>query len=166
MAGGIASLAFVSQSDILVSGDAKLLAVRAADGGLMLSSRRARGMLAETWLRRHGPRSQARWPADGISDDGRLRCEAIGCVLRKGEWAVAISRDSRALAEDCAAADMVISLVPVRGPCLTPEIVVDRFDLWREGAYAVWLSEGGAVRVESVRSRRGRRPWTRVRGRD
>jgi len=38
MATGIASLAFVSQPDILVSGDAKLLAMRVADGGLMLSS--------------------------------------------------------------------------------------------------------------------------------
>ena len=164
MAGGIVSLAFVSQPDILVSGDAKLLAIRAADGGLVLSSRRARGMLAETWLRRHGPRAEARWPEGGPSDDGQLHCDALGCVLRSKGWTVAISRDSRALAEDCAAADMVISLVPVRIPCLPP--VVDRFDLWRDGAHAVWLSEGGRLRVESVRSRRGRRSWTRIRGRD
>ncbi|MCH8858723.1 MAG: hypothetical protein IID54_03990 [Proteobacteria bacterium] len=41
-----------------------------------------------------------------------------------------------------------------------PEIVVDRFDVWREGAMAIWLTRD-AVRVQTVAEVRGRRPWSR-----
>jgi competence protein ComEC len=69
--------------------------------------------------------------------------------------------DSRALAEDCAVATVVIALEPVpRGSCLGPRLVVDRFDLWRNGAYALWLSPGG-VTVRSARQVSGERPWVR-----
>jgi competence protein ComEC len=37
--------------------------------------------------------------------------------------------------------------------------VIDRFDLWREGAHAIWIDEAGIVRVETVASMRGVRPW-------
>lgn len=69
--------------------------------------------------------------------------------------------DSRALAEDCAAATVVIALEPVgRGTCPEPRVVIDRFDIWRNGAYALWLSPEEIV-VRSTRDVRGERPWVR-----
>ena len=68
------------------------------------------------------------------------------------------------LAEDCAIAGVVVSLVPIRGRCPSAHTVIDRFDLWREGAHAVWLDEG-AVRVSTVAERRGVRPWAPHKGR-
>ena len=62
------------------------------------------------------------------------------------------------MGEDCAVADLVISLVPVRRGCRAAT-VIDRFDLWRAGTHAVWLTGGGASRIESVRGRQGDRPW-------
>ncbi len=44
-----------------------------------------------------------------------------------------------------------------------PRVVIDRFDLWRRGGHAIWLSPEG-VRVETVRAHRGERPWVRRRG--
>jgi competence protein ComEC len=38
--------------------------------------------------------------------------------------------------------------------------VVDRFDLWRRGAHAIYLDGGDGIRVETVRDWRGERPWT------
>jgi hypothetical protein len=35
--------------------------------------------------------------------------------------------------------------------------VIDRFDVARNGAYAIWL--GKDLRVENVRQTRGDRPW-------
>ena len=55
-------------------------------------------------------------------------------------------------------ADVVISLVPVGGACASASTLLDRFDLWREGAHAIWLRRG-AVRVVSVNGVRGDRPW-------
>jgi competence protein ComEC len=71
---------------------------------------------------------------------------------------VALVRDSRALADDCRVADVVMSAVPVRRPCLSAQVVVDRIDLWRGGAHALYLGANGA-RVESVIASSGDRPW-------
>jgi len=48
--------------------------------------------------------------------------------------------------------------VPVRGPCPSAHLVVDRFDVWRAGAHVIWLSDG-EIRVETASGQRGRRPW-------
>ena len=53
----------------------------------------------------------------------------------------------------------MVSLVPVRRACRgTPTIA--RFDVWRNGAHAVYLDDG-RIRIESVAGRRGQRPWSR-----
>jgi competence protein ComEC len=75
-----------------------------------------------------------------------------------GHHVVALVTDARALADDCRIATIVISAVPVRGRCPSAELVIDRFDLWRAGAHAIWLAENGPV-VQSVRDYRGIRPW-------
>jgi competence protein ComEC len=77
--------------------------------------------------------------------------------------AVSFVRDGRALAEECRLADIVLAGVPVRRRCPSARLVVDRFDLWREGAHAIWLDED-TIRVETVAERRGRRAWTPKRG--
>lgn len=55
-------------------------------------------------------------------------------------------------------ADALISLVPVQIVCKGPKVVIDRFDLWRNGAHAIWLT-GDKIVVRSVNSDRGYRPW-------
>ncbi len=160
---GLASLPLNRPPDVLASDDGRLLAVRAADGGLWLSSRRRGRFNAETWLRRAGEAEGQTWPRSGAAANGALSCDSLGCIYRKGGWKVALVKDGRALDEDCRLADVVISLVSLPDRlCRDPAAVIDRSDLWRDGGHAVWLEEGG-VRVESVENVRGRRPWTRAR---
>ncbi len=149
--------------DVLVSGDARLLAVRGAGDTLLLSTVRAQRFEADIWRRRLGLSEVAAWPRLGEAAGGRLRCDPLGCLYRAEGQLVALSLDGRALADDCAAATVVISREPVRRRCVGPGLVIDRFDVWRHGAHALWLSPEG-VRVETVRGRRGERPWTRRRG--
>jgi competence protein ComEC len=75
---------------------------------------------------------------------------------------VALERNGTALAEDCARADLVVMPVPARGAC-REKPVIDRFDTWRNGSYAVWL-EPERISIESVRDWRGERPWVPLRG--
>ena len=35
---------------------------------------------------------------------------------------------------------------------------IDRFDLWRNGAHALYLGEDG-IRIETARQEQGDRPW-------
>jgi len=158
IAAGFAALAVVRPPDVLIDGQARLLAVRTADGGMTVSSLGRARFERETWLRRVGQEdAEGVWPAAGLSADQRLRCDVEGCLYRVGGKAVALVYEEGALAEDCWAADVVVAVTPVRRTCPASR-VIDRFDLWRDGGHALWLDRGG-VRVETVNGERGERPW-------
>jgi competence protein ComEC len=161
LAGALAA-ALTVPPDVLASGDAKLMAVRDGAGGLYLSSANVRRFDAGIWQRRLGLEDSVPWPRLGPAAEGRLNCDPLGCIYRARGQVVALSGDGRALADDCAVASVVISREPVRGRCKGPSLVIDRFDLWRHGGHAIWLGEK-EIRVETVRARRGARPWVRQR---
>lgn len=153
--------------DLLVDGEARLMAVRAAEGGFMLSNRRAAGgMVAETWGRRLAEAAWRGWPGPGTTSmDGQLRCEQDGCLWRHGGLKIALARKAEAIAEACATADIVVASEPVRGRCRGPRLVIDRFDVWRRGAHTIRFHEDGRFTVATVAGERGQRPWVRRRGR-
>ncbi len=166
---GLLSMLTVRPPDLLVSEDAKLMAVRDSEGRLWLSSSRRGGFTAETWLRRAGEADGLAWPREATrgapESTAPLTCDSLGCVYRRDGWTVALAERGDALEEDCREAQVVISREPVsRHHCRGPEIVIDRFDLWRAGGHALWLSDD-SVRVESVAGLRGARPWVPDRAR-
>ena len=162
---GVLLASLSSPPDIWVREDGKLFALRGGDGRLYLSSRRLGRFEAEIWQRRAGLDGTASFPVNGAALGGALRCDVIGCAYREaGGRLVAFVVDPRGLAEDCALASVVISREPLRGVyCLDPDVVIDRFDLWRNGAYSLHLHPDG-VTVETVAGARGRRPWVPNRG--
>lgn len=144
---------------IRVDADGRLLAVRTADGGTMLSSLRREKFTAEQWLARDAVAQPAHWPVTGASQDGRLRCDTNGCILREDGWMIALPKTQAAISEDCRRADVVISLEPVQGRCPSARVVIDRFDVWRDGAHAIWLDPVSGPRVRSTGKERGARIW-------
>lgn len=159
IAAGFASPYLAERPLVRVDGDGRLLAVTASDGKVLLSSVRRERFVAEQWLARDAQAEASVFPENGVSADGSLRCDGLGCIWRRDGWMVALPRDGRAIAEDCQRADVVIAIVPVRGRCPSARIVVDRFDLWREGPHALWLDAMSGPRVVSVAGARGVRPW-------
>ena len=156
---GVLSVSVAPRPDVLVSDTGRLMAVRLADGGLALSALRRERFVGGIWLERDGDIRKRSWP-DTVNADGNLACDLTGCIYRRDGRVVALVRDGRALAEDCRIADIVISIVPVRRACRSHAMVIDRFDLWRNGAYALTFA-GEAVRAVSTRAARGDRPWVR-----
>lgn len=152
IAAGVLIAAAARGPDILVSDDGRLFAVRPPSGGLALSRHSARNFDARNWLRRAGAASAAPWPAEHGA------CDSLGCIYAPpGGPRVALVRDSRALAEDCAFADIVVSAVPARD-CGAAR-VIDRRDLRRDGAHAIRFRGGGRAEITHVRGARGARPW-------
>lgn len=164
---GFASLLLVRTPDVLVSEDGRLFAVRGGNGGLLISTHRRARFTAGVWLRRAGQEDGEGFPDVGLSQSAALACDPLGCLYSEPEGErVALLTDGRALAEDCRIATVLIATFPVsRSACAEPYVVIDRFDLWREGAHAITFVSGGAV-VETARQRRGRRPWVQWRGED
>ncbi|HYC04841.1 MAG TPA: ComEC/Rec2 family competence protein [Azospirillaceae bacterium] len=153
---GLALGFLAPRPDLLVSASGSLVGVRDADGRLVVTSARSGRFEAENWHRRDGvPGRPAAWPRD---TGGVLSCDRQACIHRPPSWPgaqVAIVLERDALAEECAAADLVITRVA--GPCGAPLVIGPR-DLRDRGAHALWLSHDG-VRVETVRPGRGARPW-------
>ncbi len=157
---GLSSVIFVSAPDIVVEERGKLFAVKGASGTLHLSSQRVSKFAGETWLRRVGQSNQIsqNWPKQGFSRDKSLTCDRLGCIYAQKGHKVALITDSQAVPEDCRSADIIVSAVPVPWHCPSAKLVIDWFDLWRNGAHAIWLKPEGAI-VENVNDKRGRRPW-------
>ncbi len=144
--------------DILVSSDARLVAVRGADGDYVLSSRTADRYASGDWLRRNGQDSAKaeKFPWEGPALNGNLMCGEGGCRYVTDGRKVAFSFAPASIREDCAWADLLIADSPVQGQCRAG-LVIDRFDVWRNGAYAIWL---GGKHYRTVAQDRGARPWT------
>ena len=158
MVAALSSMAFAHPPDILVDGKGKSYGLRMGDGSLLISSRGR--MLNDIWGRRAGPRSEEWWPKRSHSNDGRVSCDENGCLYRNGSVVVALVRTELGLPAACSGPEVVISAVPIRDPCRGARVVVDRFDLWRRGAYAIWLENDGSVRMENVAGWQGDRPWS------
>jgi competence protein ComEC len=155
---GLASMALVKSPSVLVADDGHLMGVQDSDGRLVLSADHI-DIDAETWLRRSGTDAPPPWPVDGLGAGGRLACDSLGCIYKAFGKTVALVQQPIALLEDCAIADVVVSMEPVRMPCRPAEALIDRFDLWRNGAHAIWIHEDGTIFIRSVRDFRGLRPW-------
>ena len=130
------------------------------------SSQRLKPFERQIWLRRAGLTSWQAWPDEsrnkGSPGAALLRCDALGCIYTARDTKVALLRDGRGLRDDCGRVEVLVSLEPLRRiPCHRPSVIVDRFDLWRGGAHAIWLDPEPTV--ESVNARRGDRPWVRRR---
>ena len=156
IAAGLATILFVRAPDILVSEDAKLVAIREADGSLRLSTSRADRFASTEWLRRMGQDERISWLAAVDGADPRLSCTGGDCRFRAAARIVAILQHAEGFAAACAEAELVIVLVPVADPCQAQ--VIDPALLARDGGHAIWVSNDG-LKIESVRDGQGARPW-------
>lgn len=155
MLGALLTVPFADPPDILIDGDGQMMAVRSATGGLLYSSLKRGGFVRDAWAERAGSGLPARAFSDSDEADG-LACDSLGCLWRGHGMPVALVRRAEALAEDCAAASVVVASVPLRHDCPSARLTIDRIALWREGPHAIWLDD---LRVVSVRAWRGERPW-------
>ena len=143
---GLASPMLRRPPDLLLSADGRMVGLRDARTACMSPPTAAPPASPST-------RWQVLWRARLVQP---LGCGDAPCPLQArpgGPVALLVSGNPPDSA--CVAA-VVVSLEPVRLPCPVP--VVDRFSVWREGAYAIWLTAEGA-RVLSDRQVRGERIW-------
>ncbi|HWX49895.1 MAG TPA: ComEC/Rec2 family competence protein [Roseomonas sp.] len=166
---GLCSAVTVTPPDMLVSADARLIALRTEQGVVLQRASGASNFVRDNWLRGWGEDEAELLPAGSDHAAEGLNCPGLECrfqphpdgpaamLLRvpkpgRGEKAVPVLA-----APACGQAAVLVSAEPIRGRCPgTP--MVDRFSVWRDGPHAIWLSRDG-VRVVSDRDWRGVRPW-------
>ena len=168
--GGLVAGALAPVPDLLVSPDARLIALRTADGVFLQEQPGSTRFARDAVLRRLGAGTAGPMPL-GEAAGGALSCSATACRLRSGDGVELVllrtappARGSRrgepvdpvALRDACGRAGLIVAAEPVRPRCGS-SAVIDRFTVWREGAQAAWLT--GGVAVVSDRAQRGNRPW-------
>lgn len=153
---GLISPGLVRPPDILVSPDARLIAIRADDALHVQSLQGASRFVRGIWTERSGGMRLAPLPEVGQPAEA-IDCERGACVISQPGRASAVLLRGDPPWPWCGRVAVVVSAEPVRGRC-AGSAVVDRFSVWRDGAHAVWLDRDGAT-VLSDRAWRGARPW-------
>jgi competence protein ComEC len=159
MLAGVLSTVVIAGPDLLVSADARLIAVKDWNGVYLLSSGRAERLAAETWLRRNGQAAGGRFPAPGDPAEGPLACENSGCRYQRRGRSIAVAFAADALGTACRNNDVVLSVVPSGDGCAGRATIIDRDRLWRGGATAIWIGPRRSLLIESVAATLGDRPW-------
>lgn len=89
-------------------------------------------------------------------------CDNRGCTFEMNKAMVAVSLYALSLQDDCTRADLIIAIYPVDYKILDrcAAKVVDMRSAWNDGAHAIEIKSADDIKVLSVSSRRGNRPWS------
>jgi competence protein ComEC len=144
--------------DLLVSADAKLIAVRTARGAFAQAKSDV-AFTRNSWEQLWRVSSLASLEEGQIADPSDIACSSDSCFLRSRiDGPAALLIRGAAMQPLCEQAQLIVSSDPLPAPCRGFGPIIDRFTVWRDGAEAVWLSSSG-VEILSDRTDRGSRPW-------
>jgi competence protein ComEC len=158
---GLATPLLAPPPDILVSRAAGLIGFATPVGVFVeKTGRGASRFTRDAWQQLWLSGAFVPLPTTGDVAGGILRCTTADCLYQThSNGPAALLLRGTAAPQPCPRAAVVLAAHPDRRRCAgaaTP--VIDRFSVWRNGPYAVWLGKHD-VRVVSDRSLRGDRPW-------
>ena len=109
---------------------------------------------AEKWLANNGEVETA---AAAAARDGWTCLEAM-CFSDLAPMSIGYFHQQPDDDWVCPPVDIVIADFPLHYNCKEAKLRIDRFDVWKHGAHALYF-EGSGVRVETVKDAQGARPW-------
>ncbi len=154
---GAALMGFTPQgADVLVERTGQNVAFRNEEGLLVPAHPKRARFTVEKWLQVTGDEAA---PAAAAKRAG-WTCQGIRCdTVLKGKRIAFISKtETETQPLDCTGIDILITDFPLRRRCSNVPFRIDRFDLWRNGAYGLRITASG-IAVETARDSQGRRPW-------
>ncbi|MFO1169733.1 MAG: ComEC/Rec2 family competence protein [Hyphomicrobiaceae bacterium] len=156
IAAGLVLAVAGGRPDVIVASDARVVAVRGADGVLTALPVRGNAFELADWLAADGDARDAKEVAKAQG----FACDAAGCVTAVRGLQVAVSETPESLDDDCRRAHILIVRFALERACSGPKLVLDAARLLRDGAHRLRIGAGGRIGVETVASYRGQRPWT------
>lgn len=151
----LVSLVSFRAPDILIAQSGKLILVQDEEQKIYVSTFRGGRFERERWRLLY----QMRKPERFSNSNAPVNCDGTGCVFKKERLIAALSHSLYSHQEDCLRANIIISRIPVSQNCAAPDLIVDYWDLEKEGTHALYLTQGALERVETVNGVRGKRPW-------
>lgn len=131
---------------LLVDEDASAVAIRGDDGRLSILGGRGASFEVENWLRAD---ADDRAP-DAPDIHAGTACDPLGCIGQAaGIGMVAFVTRREAFVEDCRLAEVVVSRLPAPPDCALHALVIDREQLDRRGAHALYANDT-AIRITTA----------------
>lgn len=153
---GIMLAVVAPRPDIMIAPEFANWAVRLEDESWLTRQGGEKNFVIKQWQQQAGA-------ADFINlieapETEQMRCDALACLYQAKGQTVLFVQDAAALAEDCGAADLIIT--PLwQQPCQQGKTVDGARLKWR-GATSVMLRPNAIPEIRSVRARWGARPWS------
>lgn len=143
---------------IRVDAEGRVIAIRAADGRLLVSTRRAGRFDSDEWQQRDGLAGKPLVWLKAGSRDGVVRCGEGACLYQPPDTPLTVLLQSKpGRPEHCPAVDLVIAL---RGAMPCPAgTMITADDLAARGAHSLFL-RGQDLVVKTTRPHPGARPWS------
>lgn len=132
------------------------------DGALWVESLRRDRFAQSIWEEKTALPVAGDWADLAATDGAPIRCDPLGCLVRWPAGAVlALTRDPRAVPEDCRRSGAArLPIQPHPALCRRAQ-AIGPADLARDGVHVLYPAVDGAIRLETVQSSRGDRPWVR-----
>jgi competence protein ComEC len=150
--------------DILISDDAKIMAVK-DDDKIYVSHLRREKFTVETWLKRwNGVDGEViAFPRQGkinLQNNQSISCDPAVCRIDMNGQRISFGNRPYELKQDCAWADMIISEARLpRNFCGETQVkVMGYYDFKQSGAVSIDVKDN--VIIQTVSQQRGFRPWT------
>lgn len=148
-----ASIWFMQRPDILIDERASNVAIN-TNLGLVPAEGTKSTFSVGRWLDEYGDTLSAKKAA--------LRpgwiCAAGQCTATLGTSQITFQREEGNALRPCPKTEILIASYPLRFRCKGRLLTIDRFDVWRNGAHVIWISNGKAV-MQTVRQSQGERAW-------
>jgi len=142
--------------DILIERTAATVAIVDPAGMLVPVPGRKGRFEVSKWLQANGEEAS---PSDAAKRQG-WECDESRCTAQVRGKTLAYVQDEGG-PPVCQGVDILVAGYPLRGACKTVPVRIDRFDVWKYGAHAVWL-DGDQPIITTARGEAGERPWVVV----
>ena len=144
----------VTRPQILVEERASNIAVRNNEGRLVLVDPTKGKFAAEKWLQANG---EVTTMAEASARVG-WTCMENMCFSDVSPLSISYIHEPTDTNWECPPTEIIIADFPLRDHCKEAKIKIDRFDVWKYGAYAIYI-DGPKWSLETVKGTQGNRPW-------
>ncbi len=158
MVAGVALVFTTEVPRVFVSGDARTVGI-AEEEYFFISSNRTDTFLANVWSGFAGIKPEHIRPWRKAS---QVQCVDSSCLFKTKDLTVGHLKDLEHLDDFCESSNILISQQPLwelRRSCKGPQIIIDRFDVWKYGAQVVFYKNCKLFLDRAAHSA-GERPWT------
>jgi competence protein ComEC len=151
---GLFTTQLATRPQILIEERGSNVAVLDASGHYIFANDKGGKFAAEKWLQENGETITV---AEASAQAG-WTCEDNMCFTDLANKSVGYVREQETADWTCPPVDILIADFPLRRACPDIKIRIDRFDVWKQGASAIYFS-GNSVEIKTVKAEQGDRPW-------